>query len=678
MDKLQQLPRLTVLWLIAAAFTGIVVHLFYLPIWVGVVSIACLFWRYQVTQGKWKLPGKWLRFLLVSSAVAGVILQYGTLLGPSAGTALLILGYAFKLLETQQRRDAFLVVILGFVVIAAIFFFEQSMLITAYVLLAIWVLVAAMVSLNQHSANHPKQSFSLAGKMLLQTIPLMLVLFLLVPRIAPIWSLNLSESRAKTGLSDQVSVGDIASLSQSDEIAFRAVFTGAQPSKETLYWRALVLDQYDGATWSRGSFAMDESPMVSFQGPGRGWHQQVTPLSTPIRYQIMMEATDQPWLFSLAGLTGFDQNHGYSLDHRLLHATPVSQPIAYNLQSALEYQLDTQIPAWMTEKNRQLPESGDEQTRQLAAQLWSISTGVEDYVRRVLNYFATQGYSYTLRPGQLLTVDKVDEFLFQRQQGFCSHYAGAFVYLMRAAGIPARMVAGYQGGEYSQLGNYWLVHQFDAHAWAEVWIKGKGWIRFDPTAVIAPDRINQGIEDAVAGEQSFLEDSPLSAARYRHLAWVAQLRYSLDYLNYAWYRTVLGYDAKMQLQFLSRLLGEINLQKMALWLLASVAILLLVLGLIIVGRGAKQPVDPLLAEYQRFCRKMSSKGYPRQPQESPEAYALRLQSLLPDNKSELQQISRVFQRHYYSGQSYATPSANSSKPIQDKSVVVLRRLVASL
>lgn len=661
--------KTTMVWLLVAALVGIMPHALYLPIWVGGISLVCLFWRFQVTLGHWRLPGKWLRFLMVFAAIAAVFYEYGTLLGPFAGTALLVLGYAFKLLETQHRRDAFVVVILGFVVAAAFFFFEQSMLATAYVVVIIGLLVAAMVSLNQTMTDH-QRALPLAAKLLLQALPLMLVMFLFVPRIAPIWSLDLSGNRAKTGLSEEVSVGDIATLSQSDELAFRAVFTGKNPSKNQLYWRALVLDQYDGRSWSRGRFVMDRSPMVSLQGPRRGWHQQVTALAEPIEYQVMMEATDKPWMFSLDAVTDYDRVFGYSADHRIINFGPISQPIAYTLKSALDYQLDLQLPKWLRDKNLQLPDKGDDRTRRLAADMLASSNSVEDYVNNVMRYFSTQDYKYTLRPGQLLDSNKIDEFLFARKLGFCGHYAGAFVYLMRAAGVPARMVAGYQGGEYNSLGNYWLIHQFDAHAWAEVWIAGQGWKRVDPTAVVSPSRINSGLEEAVSGEQSFLENSPLSAARYRDWGWVTQLRYSIDYLNYAWYRSVLGYDAKTQLGFLSRWLVVIDLQSLALWLLASIVAVLVIIGLLVLGLSRKRTVDPLLNEYQRFCRKMAKRGSPRRPEESPHSYALRLIETFPRQRLELLQITRIFQNHYYGGG--CEPTVNIKKPIQVIRILVTR------
>lgn len=670
MGSRQVVIKTTMLWLLLAAFAGIAPHAVYLPLWVGVISLGCLFWRLQVSLGRWHLPGKGLRVLMVFTAVAGVVNEFGTLLGPSAGTALLTLGYAFKLLETQHQRDAFVVVALGFIVAVAFFFFQQSMLATAYVVVVIVFLVAAMISLNQTTVDDHK-ALPLAVKLLLQALPLMLVMFLFVPRIAPIWSLDLGGSRAKTGLSDKVSVGDIASLSQSDELAFRAVFSGENPAKHQLYWRALVLDQYDGNSWSRGQFMMDRSPMVGLQGPNRGWHEQVKGFSTSIEYQVMMEATDKPWMFSLDAVTDYGREFGYSADHRVINVGPISQPMAYTLKSAFNYQLDLQLPKWLRDKNLQLPADGDKRTRQLAAEIWSSSSSVEDYVDNALEYISTQGYEYTLRPGRLLDSNKVDEFLFDRKRGFCSHYAGAFVYLMRAAGVPARMVAGYQGGEYNQIGNYWLIHQFDAHAWAEVWIAGQGWKRVDPTAVIAPSRVSSGLEEAVSSEASFLENSPLSTARYRHWNWVTQLRYSIDYLNYAWYRSVLGYDTKTQLDFLSRWLGIVNLQSLALWLLGSLAVLLLIIGLLVLGRSRKRKIDPLLHEYQQFCRKMAKRGSVRNPQENPQDYACRLIDQFPHQRHELLQITRVFQRHYYGVRD--EPVEASQKTAQ-----VIRTLVSRL
>lgn len=670
MDSRPLIVKTTMLWLLAAALVGTIPYVIYLPLWIGCISLVCLFWRFQVALGRWRLPGKWLRALLVFAAGSGVFYQYGTLLGPSAGSSLLVLGYTFKLLETQHRRDGFVVVVLGFVVASALFFFVQSMLATAYIMLLIGLLVAAMISLNQ-TVTGKQNVVPLALKLSLQALPLMLVMFLFVPRIAPIWNLDLGGSRAKTGLSDEVSVGDIATLSQSDELVFRAVFTDENPSKNQLYWRALVLDQYDGKGWSRGRYDMDSPPMVSFKGPNSGWHQQVIAQSNPVEYLVMMEATDKPWMFSLDGVTDYARDFGYSADHRIINAGAISQPLGYTLKSAFNHQLDEQLLEWQRLKNTQLPEKGDEKTRQLAETIWASSNNVEAYVNKVQEYFSTQGYQYTLRPGQLLSSNKIDEFLFDRKLGFCSHYAGAFVYMMRAVGIPARMVAGYQGGEYNRLGNYWLIHQFDAHAWAEVWVAGEGWKRVDPTAAVSPSRVNAGLEEAVSGEQSFLENSPLSAARYRGLSWVTQLRYSIDYINYAWYRSVLGYDAKAQLSFLSTWLGVVDFKRLAFWLLGLTLALVLLMGLFVLGRSPKRAINPLLFEYQRFCHKMAKRGVPRQPQESPQCYAQRLADVFPQQRHELLQIARVFQSHYYGG-------SDESLEINQKTKQVIRALVTRL
>lgn len=671
MTKPVPLTRSSTAWLLVAAGLAVIPSLFYLPGWIIPVVAVCFGWRYQVWQNRWSLPGKWVRFCIVLLAVALVLMEYGTVLGPSAGTALLVLGYSFKLLETQHQRDGFLLVVLGFVVIAACFFFTQSMLVTAFLFVVFWVFLSALTTLYQHRESHWRQPCGQAGKMMLHALPLMLVMFLLVPRIAPLWSLDLSESRAKTGLSDEIALGDIASLSQSDELAFRVVFDGQVPDKGRLYWRALVLDHYDGERWSRGTFDMDQSPMISQLGPGRGWHQQLVPQSAPVDYQVLMEPTDKPWLFSLAGLVDFNRDYGYSLDHRLVSPNPVSQPIAYNLRSALDYQMDRQLPRWMQDKSRQLPEQGDIQTRALASRLWAATGSEKAFIQQVLNYFTTQGFSYTLRPGQMLSADKVDEFLFNTRAGFCSHYASAFVYLMRSAGIPARLVAGYQGGEMNELGGYLLVHQFDAHAWAEVWVAGEGWVRVDPTAAISPERVNQGIEDAMASEQSFLENSPLSPARYRHLSWLTQIRHSIDYLNYAWYRAVIGYDAETQLAFLSRWLGEVNIKSLALWLLAAVASILLLLGLLLLGKQWGRKEDPLLAAYQGFCGKMAVRGYQRRQGESPDDYAKRLADSNNEQAASIYQITRTFQRQYYRGTAL-------SEPLRQKAAQVIRRLTREL
>lgn len=653
-DYLQQLPRNSLIWLLVAMFAGVAPHVLRLPLWLTLVCLLCGFWRVQVYYSRWHLPGKWLRALLVFSGMAAVLAQYGTLLGPDAGSALLILGFCYKLLESKSRRDAFVVAVLGFFVVATAFFFSQSIFSAVYLILVCFLIIGAMIGLNQTPLQaHPGRTAKTAFTLLLHSLPIMLVLFIFVPRVAPLWSLDLSASRAKTGLSDQITPGDIAQLSRSPELAFRVEFEGPVPAPQQRYWRALVMDHYDGASWrraavnARGQASADD--LVHY-GELRGQEAEIVDyLGDPYRYRVIMEPTDQRWLFALAAARDESAEIGYSRDHRLLSKNTISQPKSYRVESFLDYRLDPDLPDWLRQQNLQLP-PGDPKTRELAARLQQQADSPMAIVDAALGFFREQPFSYTLQPATL-SGDRVDAFLFNSREGFCSHYAGAFVYLMRAAGVPARIVAGYQGGEVNPMGGYLLVHQFDAHAWAEVWLEGQGWVRVDPTAVISPSRVDQGIEQAFSGADGFLADSPFSPLRYRDISWLQHVRLGWDYLNYAWHRAVLGYDSDTQAGLLSGLLGKVNFQKLALSLVVIIAVMLTLLALLLFWRkglaGKQAHRSPELRVYQRFCKKMADRGEPRRPGEAPEDYLLRLQQRWPEQGPIFAAITRAFSHHEY-------------------------------
>ena len=645
------LPRNGLIWLLAAMFCAIVPHIGRLPLWVTLVCLLCGVWRVMVYRGRWDLPNRWIRSLLVFSGGAAVFGHYGTLAGPEAGSALLILGFCFKLMETHQLRDAFIVVILGYFVIAVSFFFDQSMLIAAYMALVSVLVTAALLGLNQSPLHtRPKRTLKASLYLLGHSLPIMLVLFVLVPRLGPIWSLDLGKNSARTGLSEEINPGDIANLSRSDELAFRVEFESgsAIPPVPQRYWRALVMNHYDGQRWSRGGFDMDSEPLVQWGAQPAPWRPRAEATGQRYEYRVIMEPTDQRWLFALAWSDSDSRGIGRSRDFRLLRRTPVSQPFSYRVRSQVGIGLDQDgLPRWLARINLQLPEQGDQQTRALARQLWAQSSSPQAYIDAVLQRFSQQPFRYTLRP-PLLSGDRIDQFLFETQSGFCSHYAGAFVFLMRAAGLPARIVAGYQGGELNPLGGHLLVHQFDAHAWTEVWLKERGWVRIDPTAYVAPERVEQGLEQALAGEGSFLEDSPLSPLRYRNLAWVSQLRLGWDYLNFAWHRLVLGYDAEAQRRLLSRWFERVDLQRIGLLLLLAVSLVVTVLAvwLLLQGRSQRQR-DPRLRLYRKLCRKLSQRGIVPEPGEAPGEFLGRAARQQPELAPRLDRLATLLQRALY-------------------------------
>merc|ERR1711879_616729 len=361
---------------------------------------------------------------------------------------------------------------------------------------------------------------------------LMLVFYLFFPRLSPLWSMTLQSNKAYTGLSGEMSPGDIASLSRSDGLAFRVTFDdGLEPERNHLYWRGVVLDRYDGRTWR---FSKDDRTV--------NWFPRVYASNTAnddeiTRYEIIQEPTAKHWLFTLKHGTALERGTGVTSTGLLVSKRPVHQRKRYQGVSDPYNPMLSSLRARQRRHNLSLPDAVNPRARAWAERQFSTAADPMAFAVQVMEHFNQQEYFYTLSPPELGSND-IDAFLFDTRQGFCAHYAGALVFLARSVGIPARVVAGYQGGEWNPQEKYLTVRQFDAHAWTELWIDGKGWLRVDPTAAVAPERIESGLEAALKEEQSFLEGDLLSPHRFRGINWVNSIRMKLDSLNYLWHRWV--------------------------------------------------------------------------------------------------------------------------------------------
>jgi len=471
----------------------------------------------------------------------------------------------------------------------------------------------------------------LAVKLLMQAVPLMLLLFLFFPRLDPLWSLPQPSNKALTGLSDSMAPGDIAELSKSASLVFRASFEGATPPRNQQYWRGLTLEQFDGRRWSQSSRAqVPDAP---------DWHQEGEKLS----YSIVMEPTGKPWLMTLdvgdVELSGVRQMS----DFRWQRRRPIEQSMLYNVNSWPDAVRETALNEGGRMQNLQLPAKGNPETREFAADLHRRYGKPDALVDALLSYFTEQPFHYTLKP-PALGPNSIDDFLFGSRAGFCAHYAGAMTYVLRAAGIPARVVAGYQGGELNPDGNYISVRQFDAHAWVEYWQAGVGWRSVDPTAAVAPARIEQGLEQALAADEDFLADSPMSALRYRHLAWLNSIRLSWDNLNYGWQRWVLGYQGQQQLQVLGRWFSGFQAP-------AFVGGAVVILGLIALWlfKPWRRESDSQLRLFNAFERLLARHGLRRQQGEGAQAFAARAARRFPMHADAIEGFAREFEAQRYAG-----------------------------
>jgi transglutaminase-like putative cysteine protease len=440
-------------------------------------------------------------------------------------------------------------------------------------------------------------------------------------------------------MSDSMSPGDIAKLSESPAVAFRVEFAGPVPPQQQLYWRGLALSYFDGRRWTQSPEVQPRRPADWTGGAAPAW-LSTTASGPPLRYRVILEPTDQPWLFALAVPASPTPRVGFTRDYRLVYGEPVYERLTYNVESWPDIRIDAgQLPVWLLRQNLQLPATGNPQAR-LMARRWLAGSGSPlQYVRDVLGWFRAEHFFYTLEP-PALGDDRIDDFLFRTRRGFCEHYASSFVFLMRAAGIPARVVVGYQGGEKSPLGNYWVVRQLDAHAWAEVWLQGSGWVSVDPTAAVAPDRIQRGAEQ-MASRRDYWGDSGIGAVRYNNYRLLKGLRSLADYVNYRWHRDVLGYDSSRQDGLMQRLLGDTGLWRR----LAVMGGLLLALGLVLflwALRGQRRPLHPLDRLYLRYCRRLARRGLVREPGEGPQAFAERVAREAPELAAEAGEFARIY------------------------------------
>ena len=614
------------IWLSVGLALVLLPHAGRVPAWITGGFAVLAGWRlYAHSRGT--EPSRWVTSVLTIAMLPGVYFSYGTLLGRSAGVALLVILAGMKLLETRTLRDAYIVTFLGFFLVITNFLFSQSIPNGLYMFVVVVVLTGTMVSLTLNAgAMTPKGRLKLSLQMLAQALPVMIILFVLFPRIStPLWGLPKDAFSARSGLSDTMSPGQISNLSLSDEVAFRVKFVNRKPDPKELYWRGPVLWNTDGVTWRGRQAGRSIRAMYAEK------------LGAPLDYEVTLEPHDNRWLFALDVPANVPGGAQMTEDFEVLSVKPVRDRRQYVMRSYPEFHmrrlsLDQQGIALS------LPEGKHPQARAMA-QGWREELGDDRaIVQRALAYFNQQPFFYTLQPS-LLRGDTVDEFLFSTRRGFCEHYSSAFTVLMRAAGIPARVVTGYQGGEYNEVGDYLLVRQRDAHAWTEVWLDDTGWTRVDPTAAVSPNRIEQGMDAVIPptiGPAS-LGIAPTGAAEE---AW-RWLRQRVDAVNNGWNQWVLGYGSQRQERLLDRLgLDAGNYFAISLVLSLSIGLILFAVFWWMARRKGKR--DQVVEAYRRFCAELARRGIERRADEGPMDYADRVIRAHPEWQREVLEVTQLY------------------------------------
>ena len=619
-------------WLLIAALATSAPHIVHLPLWLSALAAIVLLGRFWLWRQSARLPARWLLSLLVLVSVAGIGWQFRTLFGRDAGVALLVLFMALKPMEMHTRRDAVVVVMLGFFLLLTHYFYAQTIATGLWLLAATGLLTATLIRV--HGGAQPARSIlRLAGLMLLQAAPFMLAAFLLFPRVSgPLWGLPRDANAGLSGLSDRMSPGSLNNLIQSGAIAFRVQFAGDVPRQADLYWRGPVLERFDGLTWSRFPRARPRT--------------QATPIiaanASRYSYVSTLEAHNERWLLALELPVSLPAGSALATTFEASAREPVNARTRFAFTSVVEYRINPQEEASILRASLQLPPGFNPRSRELAADWRNGYRSPEDISAAALNLFRQEAFYYTLQP-PLLGENSIDDFLFSSRRGFCEHYAAAYVFLMRAAGVPARVVTGYQGGEINPVDGYLTVRQSDAHAWAEIWIAGQGWLRVDPTAAVAPARIERGIEAALPA------DDRLPGLVRLDNDWLRDLRHRWEATNNAWNQWVLGYNPERQREVLSRLgLGEPDWRRMTAALILVSAIALFVVAVWTLYR--RPTTTPAQRAWQAYCRCLARQGIVRAEWEGPLALAARVASERPALASLTAQAAAHFaDLHYGAG-----------------------------
>jgi transglutaminase-like putative cysteine protease len=617
-------------WLLLGLCLVMALHLHHLAGWVALSITVLIVWRYLLAHYRRPMPRIFILMPLTVFAGLGILLTYRGLFGRDASVELLALMLTLKLMEARTRRDFLLLVFGGYFLTVTTFLFTQSMAYGAAMLLATFTLTATLVGISHPKGRLPWHfQAKTAAILLAQGAPIMLALFLLFPRVpGPLWGIPQDANRGMSGLSDTMEPGEISELTLSGDIAFRVQFEGKPPPPSELYWRGPVLWHYDGRSWTMANSKL-ELPAESLQVHG-----------SPTHYSITMEPSNRNSMLLLDMPTQLPENSTASADLQILAKSPIRQRIRYQATSHLDYTLAADAHPRTLAINLQLPDFTNPKSRALAQSWVDAGKNPEAIVQSALDMFREQEFIYTLRPPRL-GKNPVDDFLFNTRRGFCEHYAGTFVYLMRAAGIPARVVTGYQGGELNPVGEYLIVRQSDAHAWAEVWLEGKGWLRVDPTGAVSPSRIEYGIETAIP-EENLL---PLLARNNNPR--LKRIYLNMDAIDHAWNQWVLDYNQERQMEFLSSLAGsKLSWQDLVIVMIVTVTIVGLVLGYFII-RDNPAKKDELQRIYVTFLRKLQRKGIMRRPQEGPLDFSVRASQTLPKQAAQIHKITDLYTQMRY-------------------------------
>jgi Mlc titration factor MtfA (ptsG expression regulator)/transglutaminase-like putative cysteine protease len=614
-----------------AAFAGaVLLHVDRAPLWCSVIAGLALLWRIAVARGRLPLPATAPRIAITLGLAAWTLLRFRTLNGLEAGSALLVVMGAVKLLETRHRRDGAILIGAALFLLVAAALDRQSLPRLPLYVMETWLVCAAFIALGTQAAGDaPRLALRAAGRTLLLAIPVAVLAFLLFPRLpGALWTLP-GSVRGTTGLSEEMSPGSISELAVSEDIAFRASFDGAPPPRAQRYWRGPVLHDFDGYTWRR----LPQQNAVP---------QPLQFLGTPVHYRVTLEPSGQNWWFALDTVAQSPSPRVLlGFDRQLLAARPVTQTVTYEATSYVETRSDGPLSTLARRMDLKLPARRNPRSIAFAQSLRQAHPDDADFAAAVLDHFRRGGFQYTLTPPRL-DLDSVDDLLFNTRLGFCGHFASAYTTLLRAGGVPARVVTGYLGGEWNAIGGYYAVRQSEAHAWTEIWLEGRGWTRVDPTAVVAPDRLERGMRDLLPDEASVLfryaRGNPLLRDLWQ--AWDAGSQW--------WQVQVVGFNQRAQRSLLERLgLPDADYGTLTLLLATGTGLwIAIVLWQLRRPRPAR-PLDPLAGAWRDLRRTLDLAGVPDLATAGPLDLSRQAAAAFPDLAAGLDAIAGDYARLRY-------------------------------
>jgi transglutaminase-like putative cysteine protease len=646
--------RTSTIWVMATFTLAMLPQFTRMPLAVAAMTLLPLLWRTGAEFRGWRPLPPLLRHALTVVALAVLFLSYGSVSGRRSAVSLLTLMLAFKLIEGFSIRDCRLIVSFSLFLCGTQFLFSQGLTMPLYGAAVILIALVALTRLQRseawaHEAGGPPpvrasllSELGFGMRLLAIALPAGLAFFVLFPRLgSPLWGIPESTLDSKTGLSDSMSPGSVQQLFMDDSPAFRAAFDGAAPPPGDLYWRGPVFWRFDGRTWKGG-----------FYGKNVGARARPPAATAPWSYAVQLEPNERKWLFALDYPATTPKDTRLTLDYQLIRRKPVTQLLEYSVRSDPDFVDSPELSEPLRLQATDVPERSSPRTRELVDRWRRETPDDRALVERVLNHFNQQPFRYSLNV-PLLGSQPVDEFLFETRTGYCEHYASAFAVMMRVAGIPTRVVTGYLGGWYNQIGDYLLVRQSDAHAWTEVWLPGNGWTRVDPTAAVSPLRIEQGSLEAVPGPRHLFDYN-----------WLRRLRNGADIVQRRWNDWVIEYGAREQ----ARLFEPLGIDRMTpAMLVAALLLVIAITGailfpLILRIRGPAR-LDPVQRAWRKFLRRLRKAGFTSAPSRGAIETAAAVAQRLPAQTLAARRIAELYTRCRYA--SGTPPVADLRRAVRD-------------